>query len=275
MKSLVAWSSLVIAVLSAGCDEKKEPPAAAPAVPLSAAAAAPAAPSAAAPAASAPSPQEAPLAAGATRFEVMTGKGSFLIDAPLEKIKGTSDEVRGYVDVNPKDLSKTLGAIGVRLSTLRTSTFDDADKNTAQTEHARNWMEVGNDAPADARMKYEWATLNVTSVDATPSSVADAKDGVQTIKAKVSGDLMLHGVTSKKTGIPVTVTLKGPANAPTELTIKTDAPMPVSMKEHDVKPRDKIGSFLNGALDRIGKKIDDNAQVSFETDAKAAMPAHP
>jgi hypothetical protein len=36
----------------------------------------------------------------------MMGSGSFLIDAPLEKIKGTSDEVRGYVDVNPKDLAK-------------------------------------------------------------------------------------------------------------------------------------------------------------------------
>jgi hypothetical protein len=138
-------------------------------------------------------------------------------------------------------------------------------------------MEVGNDSPAEARMKYEWATLNVTSIDAAPSALADAKDekGARVIKAKVSGDLTLHGVTSKTSGIPVTVAFKGPPEAPTELAIKTDAPMPVSMKEHDVKPRDKIGSFLNGALDRIGKKIDDNVQVSFETTAKATMPAHP
>ncbi|HEY8077278.1 MAG TPA: YceI family protein [Labilithrix sp.] len=272
MNRWVAWSSLCIVVLSAGCDEKKEQPAAAPATTAAAATA-----SAAAPAGSAPTPKDVPLAAGATRFAILMGKGTFLIDAPLEKIKGTSDELRGYVDVNPKDLSKTTGSIGVRLSTLRTSTFDDADKNAAQTEHARNWMEVGNDSPADSRMKYEWATLVVTAVEPTPSALADAKEenGARVVKAKVSGDLMLHGVTSKKTGIPVTVTFRGPADAPTELRIKTDAPMPVSMKEHDVKPRDKIGSFLNGALDRIGKKIDDNAQVSFETDAKATMPAHP
>ena len=71
------------------------------------------------------------------------------------------------------------------------------------------------------------------------------------------------------------MTFKGPADAPTELAIKTDDAMPVSLKEHEVKPRDKVGSFLNGALERIGKKIDDKVQVSFEGDAKAVMPPHP
>ena len=98
---------------------------------------------------------------------------------------------------------------------------------------------------------------------------------MRAIKAKVFGDLTLHGVTAKELGVPVTVTIGGPADAPIQLVIKTDAPMPVSMKEHGVKPRDEIGSFLNGALDRIGKKIDDDVQVSFEATAKATMPAHP
>jgi polyisoprenoid-binding protein YceI len=274
MSRRIAFLGLCVAVSFAGCDDKAKE---APAPPAAAVAATSSAAAAPAPSTGAQGPKELPPAPGATRFAVLMGKGSFLIDAPLEKIKGTSDEVRGFVDVNPKDLTKTQAQIGVRLSTLRTATFDDEDKNTAQTEHARNWMEVGNDSPAESRMKYEWATLNVTSVDATPAALADAKDegGARTIKAKISGDLTLHGITSKKTGIPVTVTVKGPPDAPTEIAIKTDAPMPVSMKEHDVKPRDKIGSFLNGALDRIGKKIDDNVQVSFETDAKATMPAHP
>jgi hypothetical protein len=200
------------------------------------------------------------------------GKGTFLIDAPLEKIKGKSDEVTGHLDVDPKSIGKSRGEILVRLSTLKTNTFGEMDKDAAQTEHARNWMEVGNESASDARMKFEWAKLTVTGVEATPASLADAKDGK--IQAKVTGDLTVHGVTSHKT-VPVTVTFKGPADAPTELTIKTDEAMPVSLKEHDVKPRDKVGSFLNGALDRIGKKIDDKVQVSFEGSAKAVMPAHP
>ncbi|MEO7109222.1 MAG: YceI family protein, partial [Polyangiaceae bacterium] len=217
-----------------------------------------------------------PVPAGATRFTLESGKGSFLIDAPLEKIKGMSDEVTGYLDANTKEIGKSTGVIKVRLSTLKTSTFGDSDKDVAQTEHARNWMEVGNDSSADTRMKYEWATFNVTSVDTSTASLAAAPeaDGAKTVVAKVSGDVTIHGVTSKVT-VPVTLTFKGPADAPTELDIKTTEPMAVSMKEHDVKPRDKIGGFLNGALDRIGKKIDDKVQVSFEGTSKTSMPKQP
>jgi flagellar capping protein FliD len=214
--------------------------------------------------------------AGDTRFELETGKGSFLIDAPLEKIKGASDEVSGHLDANPKDLTKSSGVIKVRLSTLKTSTFGDMDKDVAQTEHARNWMEVGNDSSADTRMKYEWAILKVTGLEATPASLDAAPDanGAKTISAKVSGDLAIHGVTSKVV-VPVTLTFKGPATAPTEIDVKTDQAMPVSMKEHMIMPRDKVGGLLNGALARIGKKIDDNVQVSFEGVAKASMPKQP
>jgi hypothetical protein len=125
-------------------------------------------------------------------------------------------------------------------------------------------------------MKYEWATLTLDSVEATPPALADVPEanGARAVKANVTGEFNLHGVTSKKT-VPVTVTFKGPADAPTEVDIKTDAPMAVSMKEHDVRPRDKVGSFLNGALERIGKKIDDKVQVSFEATVKPTMPAHP
>lgn len=235
-----------------------------------------AAPSASASASSSSASTEMPVPAGDTRFELATGKGSFLIDAPLEKIKGSSDEVNGYFDANLKDLTKSAGVVKVRLSTLKTSTFGDADKDVAQTEHARNWMEVGNDSSAETRMKYEWAVLTITSIDATPTSLDAAPDanGAKTVSAKVSGDLAIHGVTSKVT-VPVTLTFKGPATAPTEVDVKTDQPMSVSMKEHTIMPRDKIGGLLNGALDRIGKKIDDNVQVSFEGVSKATMPKLP
>jgi polyisoprenoid-binding protein YceI len=227
------------------------------------------------PAASA-APKEAPPAAGAKRYAVLMGKGTFLIDAPLEKIKGMTDEVRGHLDVNPTDLGKSTGEIMVRLSTLKTSTFDSADKNVAQTEHARNWMEVGNESPAASRMKYEWATFTVSSVDATPHALGEAKEegGVRVVKATVGGTLNLHGIPSKKT-VPMTLRFKGPADAPTEVELQTDGAMPVSMKEHDVKPRDTLGGLLNGALDRIGKKIDDKVQVSFQATSKLTMPAEP
>ena len=283
--SLSLWMCFV--ALVAACDEKKAdapPPVAttvaAPVSPPQAttpsASATPSAkPSASAPAAAA-SAAEVPLASGAKRFALVTGKGTFLIDAPLEKIKGMSDEVAGRLDVNARELGKSTGEIMVRVSTLKTSTFANMDKDVAQTEHARNWMEVGNDSPAASRMKYEWATFTVTSVDPAVASLADAKEeaGGRSVKAKVSGDFTLHGVTSQKT-VAVTLQFKGPPEAPAEVDFRTDGAMPVSMKEHSVKPRDTVGSLLNGALERIGKKIDDKVQVSFEVVAKATMPAGP
>ncbi len=280
MKRLLSILVVPALLAATACDDPKKPSedtsqALTKAV-ASVTAAAPSASAATSAAASAGSPGEAPPAAGATRFVVEMGKGTFLIDAPLEKIKGMSDETRGHIDVNPKELGKSTGEVGVRVFTLKTSTFGDVDKDTAQTEHARNWMEVGNDATAASRMKYEWATWTITSIDATPALLADAKEdkGARAIKAKATGDFTLHGVTSKKV-VAVTVTFKGPPDAPTEVTIKTDETMPVSMKEHDIKPRDKVGGFLNGALDRIGKKIDDKVQVSVDVTMKATMHAHP
>jgi polyisoprenoid-binding protein YceI len=271
--------SAVCVVAAVGCEEKKTD--AAPTTSATALSAPPSASAAASGSASAGSftqaaPAKDAIPAGSTRFAVAMGKGTFLIDAPLEKIKGGSDEVKGHVDVNPKELAKTKGEINVRLSVLKTNTFGDMDRDSAQTEHARNWMEVGMESSASNRMKYEWATFTITSFEATPATLADAKEegGARKIKAKVGGDLVIHGVTSKKTA-NVTLTFKGPADAPTELQIKTDEPMPVSLKEHDVKPRDTVGGVLNGALDRIGKKIDDKVQVSFDATTKATMPAHP
>ncbi len=267
--------ALVIGTLAVGCDDKKpdapKPPETKPATSASAATAA-----VGSGASSVASAKESPPPAGATRFAVAMGKGTFLIDAPLEKIKGMSDEVHGEIDVVAKELAKSRGEVKVRVSTLKTSTFGDMDKDAAQTEHARNWMEVGPDATPESRMKHEWAVLTITSVEAMPASPADAKEenGARVVKAKVTGDFKLHGVTSKKT-VPVTLTFKGPADSPTDMVVKTDEPMPVSLKEHDIKPRDKVGSFLNGALDRIGKKIDDKVQVSIEATSKATMPAHP
>jgi polyisoprenoid-binding protein YceI len=279
MKRLLVMLALPVAILA--CDDQKKPDESAQSLTKAAAnagatpAVVSATPSAAASSSAAAANADVPPP-GATRFVVEMGKGTFLIDAPLEKIKGSSDETRGHVDLDPKDIGKARGDIAVRLSTLKTSTFGDMDKDVAQTEHARNWMEVGNDSSASSRMKYEWATLTISSIEAAPGALADAKEdkGARSIKAKVNGDLMLHGVTSKKV-VPVTVTFKGPAEAPTEIGIKTDEAMPVSLKEHDVKPRDQVGGFLNGALERIGKKIDDKVQVSFDATLKATMPAHP
>jgi len=245
-----ALALLAGSLVVSGCDKKEEPTPAREAPP-------PAASSAA-----------APTAGSAVKaFTVAeAGDASFLIDAPLEKIKGTSPRLRGTLQIDPAKLSATRGGVDVDLGAMKTHTFDDAEKNAKQTEHMQNWFELGNDVDKKQRDENQWARFTIKSVKVTGdeelAKVAE-KDGARTVEITAEGDLWLHGVTAAKT-VKLSVAFKGPADAPTEITVKTMDPIAVSLKEHDVKPRDLAGKFLQGSLEKIGQKIDDKAQVSLE-----------
>jgi len=253
----------LVPLLLAGCSSKETPP------PSGGAGAAPVeikataeAKATAAPRATAASEPTGPGLA------VTKGRSTFLIDAPLEKIKGEAEEVKGSIALDAADLSKTRGEIFFRLSSLKTSTFNDAKKDASQSDHAKNWLQVGKDSKPEEVAKFEWVSFKVVSVEAAPGKLAEAKEegGGRLIRGKVTGDFTLHGKTARKT-LAFTATVKGPADKPTSVTIKTEAPFDVSMKEHEVMPRDEIGSLINGALGKIGKKIDDRIQVSLEVTA--------
>lgn len=210
----------------------------------------------------------APVAGGAARFRVAdTGTATLLIDAPLEKIKGRWTKFRGAIDFDVTDLSKSHGEVDLDLDDLRTETFGDKDKDSTQTEHAHNWLEIGADAKA--RDDNRWARFTFKSLEsASPTKLSEAaeQNGARTLKVVARGDMWLHGVTSPKT-VKLTVTVNGPLSAPTAIKISTDEPIRISLKEHDVKPRDVAGTFLNGALAKVGKKLDDAAQISLDLSA--------
>jgi polyisoprenoid-binding protein YceI len=251
---------------------KEEPPAAKTAAVTPSAAPAAANPAPAVPAPAAANPAAPPLAAGHRRFEAASGTASFLIDAPLEKIKGKSTKVRGWLDVNPADLKTGKGQLEFDLADLQTETFGDPAKDGSQTEHARNWLEIGGEVDAKRREENRWVRFTIKAIDdanPTKPAAADMKNGQLAVTMQATGDLFLHGVGSSKK-VNVALTLEGPADAPTSIRIVTSQPLKISLKEHDVKPRDLAGKFLSGALEKIGQKIDDNVQISLDLTAKAA-----
>jgi hypothetical protein len=209
---------------------------------------------------------------GGVRF-ALTEKGtaSFLIDAPLEKIKGHSGKVRGEITLVPSDLTTTRGEIDVDLKDLATETFDDASQNSTQTGHAHNWIEIGDDVEPKRREENRFARFTIRSVDATASKLADApeQNGVRTITVTAQGDLWVHGVSSPKS-VKLTAMFQGPPGAPTGLHLMTAEPLTLSLKEHDIKPRDVAGKFLSGALEKVGKKIDDAVQINLDLTARTA-----
>jgi len=211
--------------------------------------------------------------AGARAFAIAgANKATFLIDAPLEKIKGETTKARGTLQVTPKSLSATRGQVEIDLETLKTETFDEVEKNATQTEHAHNWLELGPDVDAKQRAENQWVRFTireVTKVGVDDLSAAKEEAGKRVVEVTAAGDLWLHGVSKPKTA-RLSVTFEGPPEAPTAIRIKTLDPIPISLKEHDVKPRDVAGKLLQGALEKVGEKIDDKVQISIDVTAKAA-----
>jgi hypothetical protein len=220
------------------------------------------------------------------RFAIASdgGKLSVLIDAPLEKFKGETAKLSGVIDVQPDALTQSKGEIDGDLDAFVTHTFNDKDKDETQTEHAKNWFELGDKVDAKMRDDYRMARFIIESIEkSSVKSLADApeENGVRTVKLEAKGTLRVHGRSAPKT-VAVTVKFSGPPMAPTSLRFSTDAPLVASLSEHDVKPRDLAGKFLNGALEQVGKKLDDKAQVSVEgkadakpVDAMMAAPSAP
>jgi len=209
----------------------------------------------------------ASAASGQRRFAVASGSATFLIDAPLEKIKGRSTRVRGHLNIDPRNLKATTGQIEFDLDDLKTETFEDDAKNKAQTGHSKNWLEIGPDVDAKIREENRWARFTIKSIDEIGATEL-AKSGEGTpIPLRATGDIWIHGVASPKK-IAVTANFAGPPEAPTSVHVVTTEPLKVSLKQHDVKPRDLAGKFLAGALEKIGQKIDDTVQISLDLTAK-------
>jgi len=210
------------------------------------------------------------VAAGKRRFAVQqAGKVSVTIDAPLEKFKGQTEKLSGVFDVDLGDLKATSGELVGDLDAFVTHTFGDADKDESQTEHAKNWFEIGEKVAPAKRDDYRMARFTVESIDSVSApnlAAVKEQDGVRTVHFTATGTLRVHGRPSKKK-VEVDATFKGPPDAPTEIAFRTTQPVIASLSEHDVKPRDLTGQFLAGALEKVGKKLDDKAQVHIEARA--------
>jgi hypothetical protein len=200
-----------------------------------------------------------PAPQGAVKpLKVTDGTISFLMDAPIERIKGDGKIVGGDIYFDGKDFKSIKGTVLVDVSTFRTFTFDDAEKNAAQTEHMHNWMEVGNAVDAAKREQLKTATL---TFDGAQSATLSPKGS--TI-LKLDANLTLHGIT-KKVPLTLAVTQHGSG-----YTVTTDTPFLITLADHDIKPRDLAGQILQKGLEALGQKVAKDAQVSVSAELQPA-----
>jgi|HubBroStandDraft_2_1064218.scaffolds.fasta_scaffold53044_1 hypothetical protein len=257
-------SMLVGMALVVGCDKKEE------------------ASATVAPAASAVAPSVAPPTAMVVRYAIdPAGKTSIDMPAPKEHIKADTSGAGGELQIDLTNLANTRGEVKVDVATLKTHTFDDASKDTKQTEHALTWLEVGDQVTPEVREKNRWVTFAIRSIDGASASeltkVAPEKsaDGeVRTVTLTAHGEFLLHG---HKVGKDAALEIRfhSPAGAaagakPALVDVTTKAPLHIVLAEHEVKPRDNLGSIAQSAFGLLGTKVAETADVTLDLHAKPA-----
>jgi hypothetical protein len=253
-----------VCLLIAGCQEKK---------------------TTVAPAASSLAPSTPPPQGASTKKFGLDGasKASIQLDAPKEKILATVNGGLGTLEIDFANLANSRGEVKLDLTTITMSTFAEADKNSAQTTHARTWLEVGDgeqgklDAETKATNRYAvYAIRSVENPSATDvTKIAPTKDGadeVRTVTLTTKGELLIHGHKVDRDG-DVEVAFRYDAGAladkPKAIGVKTRKPLRVVLAEHDVKPRDGFGKIAKSSFHLLGTKVADEAEVSLELSATA------
>jgi hypothetical protein len=196
---------------------------------------------------------------------------SFSMEAPIERQRATftGASLSGSVKVDLDHLDDTKGSVDVSLIELsieRQAQLDlldpewgDWSTSTVQNIHARAWLEIGEDASAEAlhinaTARFELSHLNVVRVQKTKSALDADVD--------LDGDLFVHGVHHAE-HIPAEIHAvlgRGPV---TEIDLETLRPFDVRLADFAIAPRDSFGKLAAKTLEVLAPKVAPVAQVSI------------
>lgn len=234
----------------------------------------------------------APKSQGALRFvvEATGGELGFDMDAPIEKIRGRVPPaaLSGEIFVDPSDLAKTTGLVHVDLRELELfqrkadeegKPFGEETKNDTQNQHAREWLEIGADAPADALAKNALIEFSLREIkDLSATDLGKLTGAERKVTFTATGDFLLHQrKASKSVKLEATFAYAGDATAsgPTSVRVKSLEPLEIGLDEYDVHPREGFGKLAAKTLQALSPKVAKAAAVHLEFTAKLAPDARP
>lgn len=234
----------------------------------------------------------APKSQGALRFvvEATGGELGFDMDAPIEKIRGRVPPaaLSGEIFVDPSDLAKTTGLVHVDLRELELfqrkadeegKPFGEETKNDTQNQHAREWLEIGADAPADALAKNALIEFSLREIkDLSATDLGKLTGAERKVTFTATGEFLLHQrKASKSVKLEATFAYAGDATAsgPTSVRVKSLEPLEIGLDEYDVHPREGFGKLAAKTLQALSPKVAKAAAVHLEFTAKLAPDARP
>lgn len=168
--------------------------------------------------------------------KIQKNQFTWVSEAPLENIKGSSEGVTGSFTIDPKNIAGIRGTISTQVKTMKTG-------NETRDSHLQNaaWLNAA---------KFPTITFKI-------ESVSDVKANGNKATAKVTGDFTMHGVTKKMT-IPFEVTYM-PESAATKKRAPGDlvmikADFTVGLKDYNVA----------GAQGIVGSKVGETIKITAQ-----------
>lgn len=225
---------------------------------------------------------EAPASRAAVKLTIDTDKSAvgFLMDAPLEKIHGKAPgSVQGELFVDWENPPKSTGLLKIDLDTLvlyqskrasESDAYGAETKNDLQNEHARAWLEIGKDVPAETREVNRWVEFRVTQLALIEPTDATKLSGPERlVRFSATGDLRVHGRAKPASAeLEAKFFFNGETLVRTEF--KTVKPVAVGLEDYDVRPREAFGKLAQKTLSVLAPKVAKEANVSFEVVATAS-----
>jgi hypothetical protein len=228
-----------------------------------------------------------PGSAGAQKLAVekASSKVEFMMEAPVEKIRGrVSNAAEGELSIDPADIAKTTGFLAVDISGIelyqtvaddKTKEFGKETKNPDQNDHARQWLEIGPDAPEEMRKKNSRVEFAIRKIEGASQGDITKMTGAQRkVTFKATGDFLLHGRKTEKTA-DMEATFNYEGDKLSSVAVKTTKPFAVGLAEHDVRPRKGFGVLAEKTLDLLAPKVAKEALVSVDLMAKPGASVPP
>jgi hypothetical protein len=210
-------------------------------------------------------------------------------------ISGVFRLARGEVTVAPNELAAARGEVSVDLGSLILHGEDSLEEQR-YTAQAQDWLDIGASRPEAERSRLRWARFTLTDLTELTAEAArtgrvsktlpkldpdapallaaeDASAGTGTagnsefrsVDCMARGQLILHGFKAEHSA-PVRVSFEyaagvSPNATPARVTIRSRRPLVVTLKAHDIKPRDSAGVFIAHDLGLLGTKVATEARV--------------
>ena len=218
-------------------------------------------------------PPSAPLEAprtvddGARSFAISkaTSNVEFLMEAPIEHIRGRAPgSVEGDFSVTLDDLRTARGLIRIDLEELtlfQTKKDEDTGEwspeaaNPAQNRHMRTWLQISDDAPAEVRSTNRWIEFSLESVATASATDISAMTGNERrVIATIQGQFRLHGRTVEKAA-QLEIIFHYEGDTPHSVHVRSTEPIPVDLEAHDVRPRSAFDQLAEKTLAALGEKV--------------------